>query len=87
MRKVTRISENTVHLVEAGDRLNLKKSEYHREDQEDLPVEFDITVAHTILRSRFGPRIVSVEKIGNNGEDDFYLADDWIVTVLEAGRQ
>ena len=76
------IGEWNVHLLEPGDRLHFKKSAYHRDD-EDAPDEFDITVHGTFLTSRHGPRIYSVEKIGPDECDDWYLYDDWIITIID----
>lgn len=86
-----RITRANIHRVEAGDRLHLHATESHRDDWEG-PREFDITVSRTILRSRFGPRIISVENIPTGHDpkeypeiafdNDWYLEDDWRITIL-----
>ncbi|MET0885676.1 MAG: hypothetical protein ABWX92_04425 [Mycetocola sp.] len=81
MRKVTDITYGSIGFVERGDRLHFHAEDDHREDW-DGPRDFDITVRGTNLTSRHGPRIYSVEKIGPDLEDDFYLADDWTITVI-----
>ncbi|MFE6966866.1 hypothetical protein ACFVAJ_17280 [Agromyces sp. NPDC057679] len=86
MRKITHITLNTVHLVEPGDLLHFHATPDHREDWEG-PRDFDITVLRTHLRSIHGPRIFSVEKIGEGEDDDWYLYDNWEITVIEPQPQ
>lgn len=85
-----RIHEGNVHLLEPGDRLRFRASEYHRDDWHG-PREFEATVRGTILNSRFGPRICTIEKIDDDEEegsfeDDFYLDDDWIIDLVQDCR-
>lgn len=76
------IHHGNVARLEAGDRVKFEKSEYHRDDQSDLPSMFEATVASTFANSIHGPRIFTVEKFGDDNENDFYLADDWIITLI-----
>lgn len=82
MRSVDFITEATVRLVERGDRLHFHADEYHRDDWTG-PKDFDVTVKGTFLNSIHGPRIFTEEKIGPEEVDDFYLADDWVVTPIK----
>lgn len=83
MKQVKYIGESNAYLLERGDRLHMKASERMLESEHWLgPEEFDITVAGTFLTSIHGPRIYSEEKIGPDQEDDFYLVDDWTITVI-----
>ncbi len=96
MKKIqqpTTIFEGITYLLEPGDRLHFRVGKYSRTDWEG-PLEFDITVRGTILQSRFGERILSVEKIRAIPEEDveqypeiayhdeFYLRDEWEITVI-----
>lgn len=79
-----------IESLKPGDRVHLHAPEYFREDWRG-PRDFDITVSYLFLDSMHGPRIFSVEQIPT-GEDfeepewnftnDWYLADDWVVTQL-----
>jgi hypothetical protein len=78
--------------LERGDRLHFKAGDDHREDCEG-PREFDVTVSGILTGSRFGPRILTVERIPNGRTaehfpdessrwgNDFYLDDEWIITL------
>ena len=97
MKKVTqptKIYEGDAWLLEYGDRLHFHAPDDFRDDWEG-PRDFDITVRSTILQSRFGERIISQEWIPNGRnpefftnptdilENDFYLRDDWDITVIQ----
>ena len=94
MKTVTHIHEGNAYLVEPGDRLHFHAPDHFRSDWEGER-DFDITVRETFLTSIHGPRIYSVEKIRAVAEDDdydwpgdmrtnddWYLVDDWEITVL-----
>jgi len=94
MIKDKHIGYNNVSRLEPGDRLHFHADEDFREDW-DGPRDFDITVSSTFLNSRHGPRIYSVERIPNGRdpkfftgkddvwENDWYLDDDWEITIIE----
>lgn len=94
MKSVKYIHENNAWMVEPGDRLHFHAPEHFRADWEGER-DFDITVRSIFLESIHGPRIFSVEKIRAVAEedlehypesmhwcDDWYLVDDWQITVL-----
>lgn len=85
LKESNSINYGNVHRLERGDRVHFKAEESHRSDWNG-PREFDVTVSRTILHSRFGPRIVTYEKIGDDEENDFYLDDDWTISLI-AGEQ
>jgi hypothetical protein len=89
MKRIVHIGEWNAHLLEPGDRLHFKASKDMTDSHGGFdipwwegPEEFNITVAGTFLHSIHGARIFSVEKIGPQEWDDWYLRDDWTITVI-----
>lgn len=68
----------SIRQLEPGDKLTFALTDYtvHGESWEG-PRQFDVTVKYTYKSTNFGWQIHTVEKIGPEAEDTFYLDDDW----------